>query len=1368
MREPPQFESTATERQDVPNDTRETVIQILGSDTQSQIQNPELRGNDLNMKKLDTFSGQEKTLESSEHDINDGVDKHGQDYESLQSLPRRSVQEKKSESAHDDREKLEAEEPMCNTVDDGQNEFIYLGQKFSSQCEFDKALEDFKTSTHSVLTTRSSKKNQSTDEECKKKFKFAMLLLYCTHGMKARKRGKNVRQHSYNDRGCPFQLLVKLQKDNLVVVKFDNVHDNHELSKESSECHPQNRILNDSEQQKYIPLLVDLEASKIKVKELITEETGKKTTSRDLINAVAKIRSANVQQGDVMNTLTLLQKQLDNDPGATGQVRYDESDDDSKTISILFYQSSEMKKLLQQYGSILLIDGTYNLCVSGFVCVTFIVIDNNMKGRLVGWAFVSQEDKDTFGEVLDILKNANEPCIKDLKFIMIDKDFAEINAIHDVLPWVHFIICRFHSIKAVNRYIHNLVLDREHQYLKRKLKTFFERLLYAPSEDLYLECWKELCQLATINETMDSAVKYFNNNWHVIRQHWARYCLKDKKILSTFTNNRSENFNHQLKNQLQQKSTMEKVISVLLSMEKQQTRDKFLKDWKSSNKTLSPFHVGDLKKDELMKKTENFMTTESRKKVLEEYDRIFLLDEESLNMSVGQVVCTRNQGGPCTFHASYGLPCSHLLFTRISNDESVITRDMVDKRWFKSQDQDSNDQSLATQEGPILTKRARKTDTTDKKRYLESGPVLKEINRILSQCPDGDREKKLEVLSKIKDCMNRDDFIKVVDNTLITNEKKGAENKRSSKENVDIIKFDPKKVNKLTKNQGSTKLPPSKKLKKIDKNLDPWMRKSNESLKRLGAKAMLDNADFQILLDPSLRGTAAFLSDRHIDAASTLLHQQFPTLQGLQHSSLYKVYGFEAIDPQKDFLQICHAGYEHWVVLTNIGIPQNERSHKIRLYDSLIQLSPGYSDRCVERSAIDWQVCQIMRNQSSPECLKKNITMEIMPCQQQNNCFDCGIFAIANAFTLAHLGNPSEIVYTGEMRKEFAEMIKVQKVLAFEFLPKKGTFITPAQLGSISTNVTIPQMTQSLVRICDCHMPASWDNVIICEKCQREYHQKCYLIGSSVIAQKIDFVCYSCRIPNDYSFITSKSNEGICNQSIDEFVASLKHMPSYRLQSILSDVLTLDYGTRQIPQNLMQFKDVEKIIIRYDLNAVGKESGNLFAAIHSYYANNVQNTSFKQRFHEFFTLNLAQRIHLAILLIVFEEGLNCPFLTRKIGNKYQDLVTLGREDANKMRKQIKDLEKLAEMSWKILSKLQANPCGTYVASLDDHSSFKTNIDYLTKEIEELNSSLSNFQLDDIGMAKIQDELIQSTQCLNEKLLDMKKTHDRIIDAQNLN
>ena len=140
-------------------------------------------------------------------------------------------------------------------------------------------------------------------------------------------------------------------------------------------------------------------------------------------------------------------------------------------VNLLFVQTSYMKSCFISYGSVLSIDGTYCVNLTGYAIsielYVFLVIDGEGKGHVVGFALVKDEEMATitclFREF--VVLNANSLSI--IKTVIVDKDNSELGAI----PNANIILCRYHVVVAVSAAIHKKVRKQEVDIVSETVKA---------------------------------------------------------------------------------------------------------------------------------------------------------------------------------------------------------------------------------------------------------------------------------------------------------------------------------------------------------------------------------------------------------------------------------------------------------------------------------------------------------------------------------------------------------------------------------------------------------------------------------------------------------------------------------------------------------------------------------------------------------------------------------------------------------------------------------------------------------------------------------------------------------------------------------
>ena len=138
------------------------------------------------------------------------------------------------------------------------------------------------------------------------------------------------------------------------------------------------------------------------------------------------------------------------------------------------------------------------------------------------------------------------------------------------------------------------------------------------------------------------------------------------------------------------------------------------------------------------------------------------------------------------------------------------------------------------------------------------------------------------------------------------------------------------------------------------------------------------------------------LTDKHINFAQRIIHQQFSVLSGLQLTVLQQ----NPFQGKKDnYLQIIHIRSNHWVLISST------KGKVVNVYDSLY-------------TSLDEKTAKVIQNLL--KCSLFNIKM--IPVQKQVGITDCALFAIAFATAKALGRDPSKEVFDqGRMRTHLIE-----------------------------------------------------------------------------------------------------------------------------------------------------------------------------------------------------------------------------------------------------------------------------------------------------------------------------------------------------------
>lgn len=123
-----------------------------------------------------------------------------------------------------------------------------------------------------------------------------------------------------------------------------------------------------------------------------------------------------------------------------------------------------------------------------------------------------------------------------------------------------------------------------------------------------------------------------------------------------------------------------------------------------------------------------------------------------------------------------------------------------------------------------------------------------------------------------------------------------------------------------------------------------------------------------------------------------ILNLQHPEIDGLYCSTLGGSLEFPGATGHR-WLQIVHDGANHWLLVAKgFTLPEH-----VLVYDS----SPEVN---VRQHVLSYMASLL-------QTPKPTMTYVVWGCQKQGNSFNCGVFAIAFATSLANGQDPSEILY---------------------------------------------------------------------------------------------------------------------------------------------------------------------------------------------------------------------------------------------------------------------------------------------------------------------------------------------------------------------
>ncbi|RUS70027.1 hypothetical protein EGW08_022214 [Elysia chlorotica] len=276
------------------------------------------------------------------------------------------------------------------------------------------------------------------------------------------------------------------------------------VKKERQACHYSDDWIPSVEERDEVAKLVQLGVPASKIQDHMSQTSGKAFKRVDIHNIASRVKQN--QQSVEADTWAVLQKMTQADAGAHFSILIAEN----STVDLIFFQTSNMRRFLQSYPSVIFMDGTYCINNLGYPVYVFMCVDGDLKGHVVAYAIVRDGTKVTLAHLLEQFVSKNNI---EVDTFVVDKDAAEIAAIKQVMPGVKILLCRFRVASTFK--------DATNKYCNRSEKTeahsLLMKMLYSDSEETFFSCLQALpLNLKT----------YINKNWLTIKQSWAQHETK--------------------------------------------------------------------------------------------------------------------------------------------------------------------------------------------------------------------------------------------------------------------------------------------------------------------------------------------------------------------------------------------------------------------------------------------------------------------------------------------------------------------------------------------------------------------------------------------------------------------------------------------------------------------------------------------------------------------------------------------------------------------------------------------------------------------------------------------------------------------------
>lgn len=322
-------------------------------------------------------------------------------------------------------------------------------------------------------------------------------------------------------------------------------------------------------------------------------------------------------------------------------------------------------------------------------------------GAFAQHALVDGESRSNMECAVSAFKT-NNPSWREVKVIIIDKDFTELALLHDEFPDATVILCHFHVIDYLNREVskRNYGFTSFEKTHVKNLMTMMVRAVTESSFDHYVSAMKKLCK------SRPAFMDYFEANWLSCKKLWCTFKRGDIPHLDNNTNNRLEASWGAAKEILHRHMAMDECIDHLLFLQ-QSAEDEY------GAKVKRVGYRYNHEYDDEMRILAKFATRHACDFVEQQYKLSCLV---KYRLSVDEVSPTyinltnEDSGGTyavqlekntcsCSFHQTLCLPCRHVMYVRRQKEgfHSVIPHDSIPERWLIADEDDADDAAATPQ-----------------------------------------------------------------------------------------------------------------------------------------------------------------------------------------------------------------------------------------------------------------------------------------------------------------------------------------------------------------------------------------------------------------------------------------------------------------------------------------------------------------------------------------------------------------------------------------------------------------------------------------------------------------------------------------------
>ena len=157
----------------------------------------------------------------------------------------------------------------------------------------------------------------------------------------------------------------------------------------------------------------------------------------------------------------------------------------NNVATVINITSNHMKNVFKLFPEVVMVDATtYNTNKNRYKLFSFMIHDSFGKGQHVQHSLMEREDKLSIEKACIHFKE-NQSDWENIKVIVCDKDFNEIEVMKKNFPKARILLCQFHVLKWIQKILYDEKFGDLGTDLRKRLYGAFYIMVYAADGGIY-------------------------------------------------------------------------------------------------------------------------------------------------------------------------------------------------------------------------------------------------------------------------------------------------------------------------------------------------------------------------------------------------------------------------------------------------------------------------------------------------------------------------------------------------------------------------------------------------------------------------------------------------------------------------------------------------------------------------------------------------------------------------------------------------------------------------------------------------------------------------------------------------------------------